>query len=83
MCSVGTRGMKQELRAVLLNIETNTLSDNEKWLGEYEYDLTDEAIRDFMKNYRSNVAKFKSFTLKFRSKKAPTECLSAEKKVEP
>ncbi|KAK9429846.1 hypothetical protein V1505DRAFT_372777 [Lipomyces doorenjongii] len=51
--------MKQELRAVLLNIDTNTLSDNEKYLGEYEYDLMDEAIRDFMRNYRSNVAECK------------------------
>ncbi|KAK9256945.1 hypothetical protein V1507DRAFT_167190 [Lipomyces tetrasporus] len=31
---------QKELRAVLLNSETNTLDDNEKWLDEYqEYDL--------------------------------------------
>ncbi|KAK9318661.1 hypothetical protein V1524DRAFT_444535 [Lipomyces starkeyi] len=56
MCSVGTRGdetTQKKLRAVLLNSETNTLNDNEKWLDEHDYDLRDKAIRDFMKNYRS------------------------------
>ncbi|KAK9324823.1 hypothetical protein V1517DRAFT_365833 [Lipomyces orientalis] len=77
----------KELRGVLLNSETNTLDDNEKWLDQYEYDLKDEAIRDFMKNYRSNMAKYqkdkkdkKPFTLRFRSKKAPTQSLSVLKK---
>ncbi|KAK9364918.1 putative transposase DNA-binding domain-containing protein [Lipomyces kononenkoae] len=74
----------QQLRAVLLNSETNKLDDTEKWLEEYEYDLKDEAIRDFMKNYSSNMAKYKNtkkpFTLKFRSKYAPTQNLSVLKK---
>ncbi|KAK9318572.1 hypothetical protein V1522DRAFT_427687 [Lipomyces starkeyi] len=74
---------QKELRSVLLNSETNTLDDNEKWLDQYAYDK-DEAIRDFMKNYKSNMAKYKKdkkpFTLKFRSKQAPTQSLSVLKK---
>ncbi|KAK9365794.1 hypothetical protein V1509DRAFT_631809, partial [Lipomyces kononenkoae] len=74
----------KELRAVLLNSKTNQLNDSEKWLEQYEYDLKDEAIRDFMKNYKSNMAKYKEtkrqFTLKARSKYAPTQSLSVLKK---
>ncbi|KAK9347514.1 hypothetical protein V1522DRAFT_450169 [Lipomyces starkeyi] len=58
--SVGTRGdetTQKKLRAVLLNSETNTLNDNEKWLDEHDYDLRDKAIRDFMKNYRIPIEK--------------------------
>ncbi|KAK9491638.1 hypothetical protein V1508DRAFT_421496, partial [Lipomyces doorenjongii] len=51
---------QKELRAVLLNSKTNTLNETEKWLDEYAYDLKDEAIRDFMKNYKSNMAKYKN-----------------------
>ncbi|KAK9359191.1 hypothetical protein V1504DRAFT_441502 [Lipomyces starkeyi] len=63
----------------LLNSKTSQLNDSEKWLEQYEYDLKDEAIRDFMKNYNSNMAKYKKsnnpFTLKFRSRYAPTQSL--------
>ncbi|KAK9349556.1 hypothetical protein V1523DRAFT_400024, partial [Lipomyces doorenjongii] len=80
----GMKPTQKELRAVLLNSKTNTLSETEKWLDEYEYDLKDEAIRDFMKNYKSNMAKYKNskkpFTLKFRSKMAQTQSLSVLKK---
>ncbi|KAK9325448.1 hypothetical protein V1517DRAFT_177160 [Lipomyces orientalis] len=82
----GMKPTQKELRTVLLNSETNTLDDNEKWLDQYEYDLKDEVIRDFMK-YRSNMAKYqkdkkdkKPFTLRFRSKKAPTHSLWVLKK---
>ncbi|KAK9488751.1 hypothetical protein V1527DRAFT_516603 [Lipomyces starkeyi] len=65
---------QKELRAVLRNSEANTL----------DYKLKDEAIRDFMENYKSNMAKYrkdkKPFTMKFRSKQAPTQSLSVLKK---
>ncbi|KAK9235453.1 hypothetical protein V1525DRAFT_421332 [Lipomyces kononenkoae] len=68
----GMRPTQTELRAVLLNSKTNQLKDSEKWLEQYEYDLKDEAIRDF----QSNMAKYKKpkkpFTLKFRKGKGTT-----------
>ncbi|KAK9310870.1 hypothetical protein V1524DRAFT_371998, partial [Lipomyces starkeyi] len=80
----GMKPTQKELRAVLLNSKTSQLNDSEKWLEQYAYDLKDEAIRDFMKNYYSNMAKYKKtknpFTLKFRSKYAPTQSLSVLKK---
>ena len=43
------------------------------WLLDYEYDLRDEAMRDFLKNYKSNLTKSKilktPFTMKFKTKK--------------
>lgn len=80
----GIKPTQKELRAVLLNGQTNTLEETERWLDEYDYDLKDEAVRDFMKNYNSNMAKYrkdgKPFSLKFRSKRAPTQSLSVLKK---
>ncbi|KAJ8100543.1 hypothetical protein POJ06DRAFT_290410 [Lipomyces tetrasporus] len=61
----------KELRAVLLNSETNTLNDNEKWLDEY---------RSNMAKYEKNKEDKKKFALKFRSKKAPIQSLSVLKK---
>ncbi|KAK9385329.1 hypothetical protein V1515DRAFT_608766 [Lipomyces mesembrius] len=75
----GMKPTQKELRAILLNSDTNTLNDTEKWLGQYAYDLKDEATRDFMKTYVSNMAKYKKarkpFTLLFRSKNAQTQSL--------
>ncbi|KAK9323412.1 hypothetical protein V1517DRAFT_352257 [Lipomyces orientalis] len=66
----GMKPTQKELRFVLLNSETNTLDDNEKWLDQYQYDLKDEAIRDFIRRIRSHLL------LRLRSNKAPTQSLS-------
>lgn len=55
----GLKPTLKQLRATLLTSKTNTLGQAERWLDEYEFDLKDEALRDFMKNYNSNMAKFK------------------------
>ncbi|KAK9236131.1 hypothetical protein V1525DRAFT_389788 [Lipomyces kononenkoae] len=65
----GAQRYNKELRAVPLNSKTNKLKDSEKWLDEYQYDLKDEAIRDFMKIikatwlYRLQHISFDSFIL--------------------
>jgi transposase len=58
---------QKRLRALVVNnanyIENNT------WMIDYEYDLRDEAMRDALKNLKSNLAKGGYFELKFLSKK--------------
>ena len=72
------------LREQLLNKNTNVLEPWEQWLNEYQYDLKDESLRDLIKNYNSNVSKFKKtgrpFKLKLKTKKAPFQTLSVLKK---
>ncbi|CCE90908.1 RNA-guided endonuclease InsQ/TnpB family protein TDEL_0C00190 [Torulaspora delbrueckii] len=72
------------LREKLLNKKTSALTPEEQWLSEYNYDLKDEALRDLVKNYSSNMAKFKKtrvpFKLRFKTKKAPVQTLSVLKK---
>ena len=72
------------LRQTLLNRDTNILEPQEQWLNDYSYDLKDEALRDLVKNYSSNMAKLKNtgvpFKLRFKSKKAPAQTLSVLKK---
>lgn len=63
-------GMKPtliDLRNKIINNDNFTTENT--WMLEYEYDLRDEALRDFIKNIKSNEAKGDKFTLKFKSKK--------------
>ena len=68
----------------MLNRDTNILEPQEQWLNDYNYDLKDEALRDLVKNYSSNMARFKKmgvpFKLKFKTKSAPVQTLSVLKK---
>ena len=72
------------LRQMLINKDINILEPHEQWLKEYNYDLKSEALRDLVKNYSSNMARYKStgtpFKLKFKSEKAKTQSLSVLKK---
>ena len=38
-------------------------------MKDYDYDLRDEALRDLLKNIKSNEAKEKSYEMKYKSKK--------------
>ncbi|ODQ74047.1 hypothetical protein LIPSTDRAFT_116380 [Lipomyces starkeyi NRRL Y-11557] len=68
------------LKKTRVTEETATCSTKQR----NKYNLKDKAIRDFMKNYRRHMTKYKKyqkqFTLKFGSKKAPTQSLSVLKK---
>ncbi len=57
----------KELRDKIIN-KHNYTNDNE-WLKEYDYDLKDEALRDLLKNIKSNKAKGGFFKIKYKSKK--------------
>ena len=57
----------KELRAAVIN-DINYISKN-KWVKEYHYDLRDEALRDLLKNIKSNIAKGEIFNIKFKSRK--------------
>jgi putative transposase len=59
-----------EYRKNIINNE-NFIKENQ-WMLAYEYDLRDEAVRDFKKNLSSNYAKGKFFQIKFKSKKIKT-----------
>ena len=63
----GVKPTLSELRSKVINNE-NFQKEN-TWMLEYDYDLRDEALRDFLKNKTSNEAKGKDFTLRFKSKK--------------
>lgn len=61
---------KTTLKDLRENIIHNINFETENtWMKEYEYDLRDEAVRDFMKNITSNLAKGGKFALSFRSLK--------------
>lgn len=67
------------LRALLLNSDSDAMKQH-AWLRDVPYDVRDEAIRDLVKAYQSNLAKKKknpnhTFDLKFRSRKAPSETI--------
>lgn len=72
------------LRQKLINIDTRILEPHEQWLNDYHYILKDEALRDFVENNNSNMAKRKStgvpFKLNFKSRKARNQNLSVLKK---
>lgn len=57
----------KDLRDNVIN-NVNFETDN-MWIKEYEYDLRDEAVRDFIKNLKSNLAKGGGFQIRYRSLK--------------
>ena len=56
------------LREKIINSKTN-LYKHLEWLNEYNYDLKDEAIRCYLNNVTSNIAKGKRFTISYKSRK--------------
>lgn len=65
---------QKRLRELVVN-NVNYIQNN-TWMIEYEYDLRDEAMRDALKNLKSNLAKGGHFDLKFLSKKYDIGSLS-------
>jgi len=65
----------QVLRNQFINSECNFVKNN-SFLSEINYEIKDEALRDLIKNYKSNFAKKKAFKLKFRSKKYSSDSFS-------
>lgn len=62
--------IKTTLKSLRTDIINNVNFQTENtWMINYEYDLRDEAVRDFMKNINSNLAKGGKFELQFRSLK--------------
>jgi putative transposase len=57
-------------------INNQNFSENNTWMLDYEYDLRDEAVRDLLKNIKSNKEKGKKYTLKYMNKKNNSESLS-------
>ena len=55
------------LRAQFVNDGAYKNTENE-WMLEYEYDIRDEALRDILKNYKSNIAKGEKFKLRYKKK---------------
>jgi putative transposase len=73
------------LRDRIINKDTYAYYHQCHWHLDYNYDLKNEVIRDFVKNYKSNFAKFKKdkkpFTLAFKRKNDPRPAsISVEKK---
>lgn len=64
----------QELRKRFAH-NKNYQTEN-SWMLEYDYDLRDEAIRDFIHNLKTNFAKGDKFQLKFQSRKNGNESIS-------
>jgi putative transposase len=64
----------KDLRKQIIN---GTKINEQTWLNDIEYDLKDEAIRDFLHNYKTNIAKFKiqkkPFRIQFKSKKLESQ----------
>ena len=56
----------KELRTI---IYADTTLPQDEWHLEYPYDLKDEALRDLLKNVKSNRAKGGNFQIKFIAKK--------------
>lgn len=56
-----------------LVVKESCFEKENKWLLDYTYDQRDEAVRDFLKNYKSNMAKYnntkKPFKLQYVRKK--------------
>jgi IS605 OrfB family transposase len=64
------KGIKTTIKGLRENIINNVNFQTENtWMLQYSYDLRDEAVRDFMKNISSNIAKGGKFKLNFRSLK--------------
>lgn len=56
-----------ELRKKVINEENYKVENT--WVLDYHYDLRDEALRDLLKNIKSNKAKEKKFKIRFKSLK--------------
>lgn len=54
----------------------NYPGDQYKWMRDIPYDVRDEAAKDLINNYSSNLKKSKKFYIKFRSKKDHTQSIS-------
>jgi transposase len=65
----------ESLRAKIINQDTN-IYKHLKWLNDYVYDLKDEAIRCYLKNVDSNLAKGKKFDISYKSKKKDSFSIS-------
>ncbi|MGB2444664.1 MAG: hypothetical protein ACPIC5_07965, partial [Candidatus Poseidoniaceae archaeon] len=69
------RASKKELRSLHLN--KNAVESSNPWVLETPYDVRDEAMNDVLKAIKSNfAAKRERFSLKFRSRKDPTQSLA-------
>jgi IS605 OrfB family transposase len=69
---------KNNVKTTLADLRTNIINNSNfetenSWMLEYHYDLRDEAVRDFIKNIKSNLAKGGKFTLQFKSLKIQRE----------
>lgn len=62
----GNKNLKY-LREKCINNKNYTTENT--WMLNYHYDLRDEALRDLLKNIKSNEAKEKKFKMKFKSRK--------------
>lgn len=51
-----------------------------KWVTDVPYDIRDEAMRDLLKAFKTCFSKGDNFTMKFKSRKAPTACIAVLKK---
>ena len=74
----------KELRALLLNADSPLVQAN-PWLLDCPYDIRDEAVRDLVKNYKTNFARRRAnpahnFEIRFMSKKRDTQSMSILKK---
>ena len=56
------------IRSNVVNAELYTAT-NLSWVLNYDYDLRDEAVRDLISNYKTNIAKGNKFDIKFKSKR--------------
>ena len=50
-------------------ISNSNYETENTWMLDYNYDLRDEALRDLLKNIKSNDAKGKTYKIQFKSKK--------------
>ena len=57
----------QDLRNRVVN-SSNYVTEN-TWMNDYEFDLRDEAMRDYWKNVKTNEAKGGNFKIQFQSRK--------------
>lgn len=62
----GVKATCKDLRKMVINDEN--FKTKNTWMLDYEYDLRDEALRDFVKNIASNKAKEVGFTMKFKKR---------------
>lgn len=70
----GVNPTQEELRKRVVN--NNNFEAFNTWMLNYDYDLRDEAMRDFVKNIDSNKAKGKSFEMRYKSKRDHKQSIS-------